>query len=176
PVVAGAGAFLATQGAFRAVGQGLLAVALILGGLGLVFGPWLWRLWSALVDERSERVRSDERAGMAAHLHDSVLQTLALIQRRAGDQREVTRLARAQERELRAWLIEGRGPAALDGEGPPTVAAAVTAVERDVESDHKVAVEVVTVGDCPLDDDLAALVAAGREATVNAAKWSGADT
>ena len=35
-------------------------------------------------------------------------------------------------------------------------------------------VEVVTVGDCPLDDDLNALLAAAREATVNAAKWSGA--
>ena len=84
-VVAGVGAFLATQGAFRAIGQGLLAVAVILGGLGLIFGPWLWRLWNALVQERSERIRSDERAEMAAHLHDSVLQTLALIQRRADD-------------------------------------------------------------------------------------------
>ena len=94
-VVAGVGAFLATQGAFRAVGQGLLAVAVMLGGLGLIFGPWLWRLWTALVTERSERIRSDERAEMAAHLHDSVLQTLALIQRRADDPRAVVGLARA---------------------------------------------------------------------------------
>ena len=110
-VVAGVGAFLATQGAFRAVGQGLLAVAVILGGLGLIFGPWLWRLWTALVEERSERIRSDERAEMAAHLHDSVLQTLALIQRRADDPRAVVGLARSQERELRAWLF-GRAPGA----------------------------------------------------------------
>ena len=107
--LAGVGAFLATQGAFRAIGQGLLAVAVILGGLGLVFGPWLWRLWNALVEERSERIRSDERAEMAAHLHDSVLQTLALIQRRADDPRAVVGLARSQERELRAWLF-GRAP------------------------------------------------------------------
>ena len=110
-VVAGVGAFLATQGAFRAVGQGLLAVAVMLGGLGLIFGPWLWRLWNALVEERSERIRSDERAEMAAHLHDSVLQTLALIQRRADDPRAVVGLARSQERELRAWLF-GRVPGA----------------------------------------------------------------
>ncbi len=110
-VVAGVGSFLATQGAFRALGQGLLAVAVILGGLGLVFGPWLWRLWTALVEERSERIRSDERAEMAAHLHDSVLQTLALIQRRADDPRAVVGLARSQERELRAWLF-GRAPRA----------------------------------------------------------------
>ena len=110
-VVAGVGAFLAAQGAFRAVGQGLLAVAVLIGGLALIFGPWLWRLWSALIEERSERIRSDERADMAAHLHDSVLQTLALIQRRADDPRAVMRLARGQERELRAWLF-GRGSAA----------------------------------------------------------------
>ena len=111
-VVAGVGAFLATQGAFRAVGQGLLAVAVILGGLGLVFGPWLWRLWTALVEERSERIRSDERAEMAAHLHDSVLQTLALIQRRADDPRAVVSLARRQERELRGVAVRPRARAA----------------------------------------------------------------
>ena len=81
----------------------------MLGGLGLIFGPWLWRLWTALVEERSERIRSDERAEMAAHLHDSVLQTLALIQRRADEPRAVVGLARRQERELRAWLF-GRAP------------------------------------------------------------------
>jgi len=175
-VGAGVGGFLAGHRSAAALRQGAAAAAGIVAGCLLVFGPFWLRLVRQLAEERRERVRSDERAGMAAHLHDSVLQTLALIQRRAGDPREVTRLARAQERELRAWLIEGRGPATLDGEGPPTVAAAVTAVERDVEADHKVAVEAVTVGDCPLDDDLAALVAAGREAAVNAAKWSGAET
>ena len=110
-VVSGVAAFLATQGAFAAIGQGLLAVAVVIGGLALIFGPWLWRLWHALVEERSERIRSDERAEMAAHLHDSVLQTLAMIQRQADDPRAVVGLARRQERELRAWLFgRGAGP------------------------------------------------------------------
>jgi signal transduction histidine kinase len=107
---------------------------------------------------------------MAAHLHDSVLQTLALIQRRADDPREVTRLARAQERDLRAWLFDG------DGQGPTggTLASAIGDLERDVETLHGVPVETVVVGDAPLDDHLVAIVAAAREATVNSARWSGA--
>jgi signal transduction histidine kinase len=175
-VGAGVGGFLAGHRSTAALRQGAAAAAGIVAGCLLVFGPFWLRLVRQLAEERRERVRSDERAGMAAHLHDSVLQTLALIQRRADDPREVTRLARAQERELRAWLIEGRGPGSVDGDGSAGLAAAVTAVERDVEADHKIAVEAVTVGDCSLDDDLAALVAAGREAAVNAAKWSGAES
>jgi phage shock protein PspC (stress-responsive transcriptional regulator)/signal transduction histidine kinase len=169
-VVAGVGAFLATQGAFRAVGQGLLAVAVILGGLGLVFGPWLWRLWTALVEERSERIRSDERAEMAAHLHDSVLQTLALIQRSADDPRAVVGLARGQERELRAWLF-GRTPARADLD----LGDALEATAAEIEQRQGVPIETVRVGGaCPLDDPLRALVAATREAIVNAARHSGA--
>jgi signal transduction histidine kinase len=169
-VVAGVGAFLATQGAFRAVGQGLLAVAVILGGLGLVFGPWLWRLWNALVEERSERIRSDERAEMAAHLHDSVLQTLALIQRRADDPRAGVGLARHQERELRAWLF-GRAPVDVDLD----LGDALEAVAADVEEVYGIPVETVRVGgSCALDDGLRALVAASQEAILNAARHSGA--
>jgi signal transduction histidine kinase/phage shock protein PspC (stress-responsive transcriptional regulator) len=169
-VIAGVGAFLATQGAFRAVGQGLLAVAVILGGLGLIFGPWLWRLWNALVEERTERIRSDERAEMAAHLHDSVLQTLALIQRRADDPRAVVGLARRQERELRAWLF-GRAPVRADLD----LADALEAVAADVEARQGVPIETVQVGgSCPLDDGLRALVAASQEAMLNAARHSGA--
>jgi signal transduction histidine kinase/phage shock protein PspC (stress-responsive transcriptional regulator) len=169
-VVAGVGAFLATQGAFRAVGQGLVAVAVILGGLGLIFGPWLWRLWNALVDERRERIRSDERAEMAAHLHDSVLQTLALIQRQADDPRAVVGLARRQERELRTWLF-GRAPVGAELD----LGDALDAVSADVEERHGVPVEIVHVGgSCPLDDGLRALVAASQEAIVNAARHSGA--
>jgi signal transduction histidine kinase len=169
-VVAGVGSFLATQGAFRAVGQGLLAVAVILGGLGLVFGPWLWRLWTALVAERSERIRADERAEMAAHLHDSVLQTLALIQRRADDPRAVVGLARSQERELRTWLF-GRAPARADLD----LGDALEAVAADVEHHQGVPIETVRVGGaCPLDDRLRALVGATQEAIVNAACHSGA--
>ena len=112
-VIAGVGAFLATQGAFTAIGQGVMAILVIGGGLALIFGPWLWRLTHALVEERSERIRSDERAEMAAHLHDSVLQTLAMIQRQADDPRAVVGLARRQERELRSWLF-GRAPVHVD--------------------------------------------------------------
>jgi signal transduction histidine kinase/phage shock protein PspC (stress-responsive transcriptional regulator) len=169
-VVAGVGAFLGTQGTFRALGQGLLAVAVILGGLGLIFGPWLWRLWSALVDERAERIRADERAEMAAHLHDSVLQTLALIQRRADDPRTVVGLARHQERELRAWLF-GRSSTRADLD----LGDALDAVAADAEAQTGVPVETVRVGGpCPLDDRLRALVGASQEAILNAARHSAA--
>ena len=174
-VTAGAAGLVTASGAVGALRQGLGAAAAIIAGCLLVFGPFWLRLVNELGDERRERVRSQERADIAAHIHDSVLQTLALIQRRAGDEREVTRLARAQERDLRAWLFGGRAPGAASGGGDPaTFAAAVSELEYEVESAHGVAVEAVTVGDCPLDDDLIAVVAAGREAAVNAAKWSGA--
>jgi signal transduction histidine kinase len=110
---------------------------------------------------------------MASRVHDSVLQTLALIQRRAGDQHQVIQLARAQERELRAWLFDGRPPGSMDGQAA-TVADGVRLIQQEVEAQHGLAVDAVTVGDCELDDDLSALLAAAREATVNAAKWSGA--
>ena len=115
--------------------------------LALVFGPWMVRLARALAAERSERIRSQERAELAAHLHDSVLQTLALIQRRAGDPRTVRTLARRQERELRAWLSgeAARAPSA-------SLAAALDAPPRRGRGAHGVDVEVVTVGDCPLDE------------------------
>jgi signal transduction histidine kinase len=108
---------------------------------------------------------------MAARVHDSVLQTLALIQRHADDPQQVIQLARAQERELRSWLFDGRPPGSINAD--TTFAAGVRLIQSDVEAQHGVTVEVVTVGDCPIDDDLQALLGAGREATVNAAKWSG---
>ena len=152
----------------------VVAANVVIAGFLIAFGPWWLRLARDLADERRERVRTEERANMAAAVHDSVLQTLALIQRAAGDQREVTRLARAQERELRAWLFEGRSPGSFDESTVTTVAEAVAVIEGDVEALHKVPVDSVTVGDCPLTDDLRALLAAGREAAVNAALWSGA--
>ena len=153
-VVAGVGAFLATQGAFRAVGQGLIAVVVILGGLGAdLRAVALAAVRHALVEERSERIRSDERAEMAAHLHDSVLQTLAMIQRRADDPRAVVGLARSQERELRAWLF-GRAPVRADLD----LGDALEGAAADVEQRHGVPIEVVRVGgECPLDDRLRAL-------------------
>jgi signal transduction histidine kinase len=151
----------------------VLAVNVVIVGILIVFGPWWLRLARDLALERRERVRSEERATMAATVHDSVLQTLALIQRAAGDQGEVTRLARAQERELRAWLFEGRAPGSFAGE-VSTVAQAVSVIEGEVEASHRVAVDSVTVGDCALTIELRALLGACREATVNAATWSGA--
>jgi signal transduction histidine kinase/phage shock protein PspC (stress-responsive transcriptional regulator) len=147
-------------------------VVLVAGGLVLLLGPWWLRIARDLMLERQARARAEERADMAARVHDSVLQTLALIQRRSGDPQQVIQLARAQERELRSWLFEGRAPGEADA---TSFADGIRQIQRDVEARHGVPVEVVTVGDCPLDDDIGALLAAAREATVNAAKWSGAN-
>ena len=137
----------------------------------LLLGPWWLRIARDLMFERQARARAEERADIAAHMHDSVLQTLALIQRRASDPQAVVQLARAQERDLRTWLFEGRAPGDAD---VASLAAGVRQIQKDVEALHGVPVEVVTVGDCPLDEHLSALLMAAREATVNAAKWSGA--
>lgn len=138
-------------------------------GLGLMVGPWLFRLTGDLSEERAARIRTQERADVAAHLHDSVLQTLALIQKHADDGRTVATLARAQERDLRSWLY------GEPGRSDTSVAAALRAAAAEVEDAHGVAVEMVTVGDAPVTERLQPLVLAAREAMVNAAKHSGAD-
>jgi len=155
--------------ALRPIGGLVLVVAAIV----VIFGPWWLRLGRDLVDERQARARAEERADMAARVHDSVLQTLALIQRQSDRPQDVVRLARAQERELRSWLFEGR-PLGSSNEADLTFAAGVARIQQEVEEAHGVPVDAVVVGDCPLDDHLRALLAAGKEATVNAAKWSGA--
>jgi phage shock protein PspC (stress-responsive transcriptional regulator) len=154
---------------YRPVVGGLLIVAAVV----VLFGPWWLRLLRDLVEERQARVRAEDRADMAARVHDSVLQTLAMIQRSAGDSQKVVQLARAQERELRAWLFEGDIPGAVGGD-VTTVAAGMHAIATEVEELHGVPVDVVTVGDGALDERLRALLDAAREAAVNAAKWSGA--
>ncbi|HEV2360807.1 MAG TPA: PspC domain-containing protein, partial [Acidimicrobiales bacterium] len=151
------------------IGAAVLWVAVV-----VVFGPWWLRLMRELGAERRARIRAEERADVAARVHDSVLQTLALIQRSAEQPQVVAKLARRQERELRSWLFEGIAPGSFGEGGQTTLAAGVKRIEDGVEEAHGVAVHAVTVGDCPLDDDLEALLSAGREATVNAAKWSGA--
>ena len=172
-LLAAGGAAVLLLGSNRAVLRPLGGVFLVVAAAVVAFGPWWLHVVRDLVDERQARALAEERADMAARVHDSVLQTLALIQRRADQPQQVVRLARAQERELRSWLFEGQVPgSAPDGEA--TVAAAVHRIQQEVESLHEVPVEAVVVGDCPLDDDLRTLVAAGREATVNAANWSGA--
>jgi signal transduction histidine kinase len=146
--------------------------ALVIAAIVLVLGPWWLRIARDLLLERQARIRAEERADIAARVHDSVLQTLALIQRRADDPQKVIQLARLQERELRSWLFEGKSPNEPGEE--LTVAGGIRQIQQDVEARYGVPVEAVTVGDCDLDDSLGALVAAAREATVNAAKWSGA--
>ena len=141
-----------------------VAIALI-----LVLGPWAWRLAAERDSERTARIRSQERSEMAARVHDSVLQTLALVQREAGDPRRVAALARRQERELRSWLY----PDPRTGEAG--LASAMDGAAAEVEELHGVPVELVRTGDVPLDDRVEALVLAAREAMANAARHSGAD-
>jgi len=150
----------------------LVGAVAFVGGFLVLFAPWWARTLRDLSTERRERVRAEERADMASHVHDSVLQTLLLIQKSAGDPAEVTRLARIQERELRHWLFN---PAMLGrrSDQPPTFAAAMADIEREIEDTYGVGIELILVGDCPMDDSTAALVGASREASVNAAKWSG---
>lgn len=157
--------------AFQAVQLGgvIPAVLITLTGAALVLGPWISRLGREVSEERRERIRSEERAEMAAHLHDSVLQTLALIQR-STDARETAALARAQERELRAWLY-GRGV----GHEENLLSSAVESLAGRVEQLHHVKVEVVVVGDGPVDARARAVVRAVGEAVHNAAKHSGAE-
>jgi signal transduction histidine kinase len=169
-VLAGIVAFASTVGSWDAL-RGVLLGAVVVGvGLALVLGPATARLVSAFGDERRERIRAAERADVAAHLHDSVLQTLALVQRKADDPREVRRLARRQERELRGWLLhrEDFVPEA------DTLGLVLEAIAADVEDTYGVSVDVVRVRDCPTNATLEPLVLAAREAMVNAARHSGA--
>jgi len=166
---AGVVLLLATTGQLANARNGFAATLVILMGVVLVTAPLWRRLLDSRAAERSARIRSEERATVAAHLHDSVLQTLALIQRHAEEPQAVSRLARSQERELRAWLYE---PAVVREGG--TWAGLVAGLVADVEADHALIVDPVVVGDAPVDEALAALGAATREALVNAAKHSGA--
>lgn len=167
-VATGVGLFLAANQALEAARQGLLATTAVVSGVAVAFAPWWARLARDLAAERGERIRSQERAELAAHVHDSVLQTLALIQRNASDPRVVASLARRQERDLRAWLF---APAQVVPEG--TLMASLRSVAEETEDRHGVTVEAVTVGDVPLDDRVAALAAAAREALTNAARHGG---
>jgi len=170
-LVAGLVGFLASNNELQAARDSLVAIVVVVAGLALMLAPWGWQLVQDLGAERRERIRSQERAELAAHLHDSVLQTLALIQRRADAPGEVQRLARSQERALRAWLYARRD----EMDPTRTLAGAVEAAAADVETDHGMPVEVVTVGDCPMDERLEAVVRAAREAMVNAAKFADVD-
>ena len=156
---------LAANDAIVAARQ-LVVVALVAaGGLTLLFGPWALRLLETARRERRARIREEERGEIAAHLHDSVLQSLALIQRSGDDPQRMAAIARRQERELRRWLFEGRSE-----EDAATLAGALEAAVGAVEAAHDVHVELVRVGDAPITPALASLVAAVREAVGNAAR------
>ena len=150
------------------LGRVVFPITVAIAGLLLALGPWLLRLSRQAAEERRARIRSEERAAVAAHLHDSVLQTLALIQR-TGSSPEVATLARQQERELRAWLY-GKSP---DSE-VSTFKAALDLMAARMEKTHRVPIEAVIVGDAPLDDETSALVQAAGEAMNNAGRHSGA--
>jgi signal transduction histidine kinase len=166
-VVAGTTIYVNESGPFGDAGAGApgaVAVALV-----AIVGPWLWRLASERDAERLERIRTQERAEVAARVHDSVMQTLALIQRHADDSRRVATLARREERELRAWLYGRRSG------DEATLVRAIDAAAAEVEELHGVRVDVVSAGDAPLDDRLDAVVLAAREAMTNAAKFAGVE-
>jgi signal transduction histidine kinase len=162
-----AGALLVVDSSDEGRRGALVAPAGLALALVLVVGPWVWRMARERDAERLERIRAQERADLAARVHDSVLQTLALVQREAGDPKRVAALARRQERELRGWLYGDRGQ-----EGNMLGRALEDAL-ADVEELHGVRVELVQIGDCPLDERLRSVVLAAREAVANAAVHAG---
>jgi signal transduction histidine kinase/phage shock protein PspC (stress-responsive transcriptional regulator) len=166
-VVAGVLVMVSGSGSWEQTWLALLASVAVLGGVVLVLLPWGLKFWRDLETERAGRVRATERAEIAAHLHDSVLQTLALIQRRAGNENDVVRLARAQERELRGWLY--RDPGKEAGQLSERIKAAAAEVEDSLGN----AVDVVSVGDTAMTERHEALVQASREAMVNASRHGG---
>ena len=169
-ILVGVVGFLAFREELTEARQGLSATLAALLGIALIVLPWIVSLVRERDRERRERIRNQERAELAAHIHDSVLHTLTLIQRRSEDPREVQRLARVQERALRSWLYQ------RSTDDDSTMRAALERVAAEVEESHGVAMDVVCVGDASLDDHLAAMLRAAREAMVNAAKYSGVDT
>jgi signal transduction histidine kinase/phage shock protein PspC (stress-responsive transcriptional regulator) len=166
-VVAGVLVMVSGSGSWEQTWLALLASVAVLGGVVLVLLPWALKFWRDLETERAGRIRETERAEIAAHLHDSVLQTLALIQRRAGNEHDVVRLARAQERELRSWLF--RDPGKEAGQ----LSDRIKAVGAEVEDSLGNAVEVVSVGDTAMTESHEALVQASREAMLNASRHGG---
>ncbi|MEZ0163468.1 PspC domain-containing protein [Kineococcus sp. LSe6-4] len=169
-VVLGAVLFPVLVGDVGQFWRSAVAGVVVLGGVGLVAAPWVVRLWQDLGAERAALAREQQRAEFAAHVHDSVLQTLALIQKRSGDAGEVARLARRQERELRQWLYGDHGTSA------GTLGAALRAAASEVEDVSGAVVEVVLVGDldtAPLERATTALAQAAREALLNAGRHAG---
>ncbi|GAA0500725.1 histidine kinase [Paractinoplanes deccanensis] len=168
--IIGVVAVYAPAGSLTSVINGVIFALVGLLGVGVVAAPLLWRMFNQLRAEREGRIREQERAEVAAMIHDQVLHTLALIQRNSADIKEVQRLARGQERSLRNWLYK---PTASPTE---RFAAALEQAAAEVEDTYAISVETVVVGDTECDERVAALVAAGREALVNAARHAGVQT
>ena len=166
-VIAGVIVIVAGSGSWTLVWASIVASLAVLAGVALVLAPWALKFWREFQSERAGRIRETERAEIAAHLHDSVLQTLALIQKNAQSPSDVTRLARAQERELREWIYQ-------DAEhNSGALVERVKAVCAEAEDLHGQAVEVVAVGDAELTERGNALVQAVREAVLNGARHGG---
>ena len=159
--------YLWANGGLEAAGSAALAALIVTIALGLISAPLWLSMVRRLGSERVARARSEERAEVAAHLHDSVLQTLALMQKRAGEPDEIAKLARRQERELREWLADDR-PARPD----ERLADALRAAAVEIEDSHGAPIEAIVVGDTDLDERMRALVGAAREALTNAAKFA----
>ncbi|GIE86692.1 histidine kinase [Actinoplanes regularis] len=168
--VIGAVAVYAPAESLGSVLNGVIFALVGLLGVGVVVAPLVWRTFGQLRAEREGRIREQERAEVAAMIHDQVLHTLALIQRNSADIKEVQRLARGQERSLRNWLYK---PTASPTE---RFAAALEQAAAEVEDTYAIEVETVVVGDTQCDERVAALVAAAREALVNAARHAGVQT
>ncbi|HVT63668.1 MAG TPA: PspC domain-containing protein [Mycobacteriales bacterium] len=168
-VLVGMGTFLATQNAFPVARRAFLPALVATLGIVVVVGPWLLRYWREATEERTARIREHERVELAGRIHDSMLQTLTLIQRHAENPDEVRRLARASDRELRGWLYRPAQPAA-------SLRAMVTTACAEVEDEYDVTIDLVIVGDLPATTEVEAIVQAMREAAVNAAKHSGLRT
>ena len=156
--------FLTQERGWTGIADIVSALGVAIVGIGLILGPWIYKLTTELSSERRERLRTQERADVAAHLHDSVLQTLALLQKNAADPAAVATLARRQERELRDWLYGD------ESDRGDTLVAELKVNAAEVEADHNIAVEVISVGDAILNSGLRAAAKAAREAMVNAAK------
>jgi signal transduction histidine kinase len=168
-VLVGLITFLATHSEFGQIRRASLPVTVVVLGLVLVAGPWMLRAISELNNERTARIREQERVELAGRVHDSMLQTLTLIQRRADDPAEVRRLVRRSQREIRGWLYEGSPTEA-------TVRFAVTEMCAEIEDEYRLTIDLVVVGDHIADVALQPLLQSLREATINAAKHSGQPT
>lgn len=171
-VAIGVGGILLGHVELSAIGDVGLAVGVTVAAAGIVLGPWLTRVVRDLGAERRERVRAEEHERIAAHLHDSVLQTFALIQRASDDPRRMATLARRQERELRAWLYEGRE---LADASAVDLRSALEQLAHDIEGLHDLRVDTVIVGDTGIDERATQLVAAVREALTNVGKHAEAE-